>query len=82
MAVLWSHGGGDGRVQPVRPDHHPGVLGDDVAALAAAADAGNPAAVGEDFLDGESLADLGSRRGCGVDQQLVQDGAAWRIGDR
>jgi hypothetical protein len=44
------------------------VLGDDVAALASAADAGNPAAVGEDFLDDESLADLGSRRGCRVDQ--------------
>jgi hypothetical protein len=39
------------------------VLGDDVAAVAVTADAGNPASVG-------------------VDQQLVQDRAAWRAGDR
>jgi hypothetical protein len=58
------------------------VLGDYAAALAATANAGNPAAVSEDFLDGESLAGLGPRRGGGVDEQLVEDGPARGIGDR
>lgn len=70
------------RSKPVRPDHHARVLGNDVAALAATANADNAPAIGEDFLDGESLANLRPRRGCGVDKQLVEDGPAWCVGDR
>jgi hypothetical protein len=82
VILLWFHSGGDGRRQAVRPDHHPCVLRDDLAALAEAANAGYPAAVGEEFLDGESFADFGARCGCRVDQQLIQDGSPWRIGNR
>ena len=76
MVLLGAHRAGDQRVPAVGADDHPGALGDGGAGTAVAADAGEVPVVGEDLMDGEALADLGSRLGGGVDEQLVEHGAA------
>ena len=82
VVLLGPDRAGDQRVPAVRPDDHPGALGDRAAAPAVAADAGDVPVLDQDLLDGEPLPDLRPRLGRGVDQQLVQHGPPGGVGDR
>ena len=82
VVLLGADGVGDQRVPAVGADDHAGVLGDGLAALAVAADAGDAAVLDDDVLDGESLADLGAGLGGGIDEQLVQHGPPRGVGAR
>jgi hypothetical protein len=63
-------------VKAVRSDDHAGALGDGLASLAVASDADSTAALDDDLLDGESLADFGSCLGRRVHEQPVEHGAS------
>ena len=81
VVLLGLDGPRDERVPAVGADDHPGALGDGLAALAVAADAGDAPVLDDDLLDGEPLANLGSRLGRGVHEQLVEHGPARAVRD-
>jgi hypothetical protein len=68
------------RVAAVRADHHGGALAHDHAVLRAL-NADDAAVLHQNPVDGEALAHLGARFGRGVEQQLVEHGAARTVGD-
>ena len=71
---------GDGRVQPVGPDHERRVDGQRPAGVVATVDARDPApAIGAQADDGDAVADLGPGLRCRVDEQRVEDRPPRRV---
>ncbi len=77
VVLLGFHRLGDERVAPVGADDDRGLLGDGCTARVVSADAGDASVVvGDDCLDDELLSHLGTGAGGGVDEDLVEHGAA------